>query len=75
MFPKRNIFIKTTVKDLLFDGINFCLPKEATLGSKIYCMVVTILKLKNIKSNQDGSKTFSFLDFVSIYKYNIISGG
>lgn len=70
MFYRGNddnkVFIKTTPREILFDGIKFCEKKyiNTHVGAKIYCMVVTLLNLKNIKSEKD-KKIFSYLEFVS----------
>lgn len=64
MFDDPNVFTRASVKDLLFDGITFCEKSKVNLGAKLFCMVIVMMDLKNIKSTPDR-RIFSFLDFVS----------
>lgn len=67
MFEKTSIFIEASVEEILFDGIKFCDPKRSSLGSKIFCTIVTLLKIQNIRTDESNSKLFSFLNFVSFF--------
>lgn len=72
MFRRRDahdmqkVFIQNSVQSVLFKGIDFCIEGDIArnVGARIYCMAVTILNLKNIKSEKDH-KVFSYLGFVS----------
>lgn len=65
--PHKSIFMKTTVKDVLFDGIKFC-DNPGVIGNLI-CEIVRNKNLQSIHPGPNGSMKFAFFYHVNIYVF------
>lgn len=67
MFENTELFFEITVQDLLFNGVEICKPaNKISLGSKLFCLFVRLMNLKNIRYEADSTMFFSFLEYVSV---------
>lgn len=68
---KKSMFLKTTPRNLLFDGIEFC--RDPTGVAQIVCMSIEDRKLQTIVKSDDGrAMKFSLFSHVSRIKFKLI---
>lgn len=69
--PTNSFFIKTTPRNLLFEGIEFC---KDTIGiAKIICDIVKDRNSATIVPTEDGTGLkFSMFNHVNILNFNVI---
>ncbi len=60
----NSFFVKTTPKNYLFDGIEFCSNKGSPIINTV-CSIVAARNVNTIKKTDSGSLMFSFFNFVS----------
>lgn len=62
---KKSIFIATTPRAYLFEGIRFCI--DTTGMAKLICDVIKEESSKGLVALADGSIQFSFFDHVGMH--------
>lgn len=73
VFETPALFFKTTAKQVIFDGVKFCDPaKLVSLSSKILCLAVLAMNLRNLDYQDDGSAKFSLFYYVSFLLFPVI---
>lgn len=67
VFETPSIFFEAKVKELVHEGVRICDPnKLESLSSKILCLAVLVMNLKNMEYLEDGSAKFSLFHYVRI---------
>lgn len=58
-----NMFVKTTVREYIFDGVRFCTDRGGIPG--VVCLLVEQQGSQTIRKDPDDSLRFSFFNHVS----------
>lgn len=67
MFETASLFFEGTAKQLIYEGVEFCNPTRLTLlSSKVLCLAVLVMNLRNLEYLDNGAAKFSLFQYVSM---------
>ncbi|XP_018325207.1 sensory neuron membrane protein 2-like [Agrilus planipennis] len=63
MFEEPYAFFSATIRELMFEGTTICHPNKTDSIGKLLCLVLMLIRQKNMIYNDDLSITFSFFGY------------